>query len=73
MSDSKNMYIGFALIGVVLFVFSWLNQPSQEELKRISEYRDSIQRVNEAKKAQEEAAKAEAASKKSFWSRLFGK
>ena len=56
MSDSKNMYIGFALIGVVLFVFSWLNQPSQEELKRISEYRDSIQKVNEAKKAQEEAA-----------------
>ncbi len=44
----KNTIIGFVLIGVVLFTFSWLNRPSQEELaqKRIQ---DSINRVEYAK------------------------
>ena len=37
----KNTIIGFLLIAALLFGYSWLNQPSQEELAQ-SRYNDSI-------------------------------
>ena len=37
----KNTIIGFLLIAALLFGYSWLNQPSQEELAQ-ARYNDSI-------------------------------
>ncbi|MDH6304496.1 YidC/Oxa1 family membrane protein insertase [Parabacteroides sp. PF5-5] len=60
----KNTVIGFVLIGVVLFLFTWLNRPSPEQLEAQQRYRDSIaliesaqrmeQQVLESRKMQEE-------------------
>ncbi len=44
----KNTIVGFVLIGVVLFAFSWFNRPSQEELER-KRVQDSIARVEYVK------------------------
>ena len=44
----KNTVIGLVLIMAVIFGFSWLNQPSKEELARRQHERDSIAAVNEA-------------------------
>ena len=62
----KNTITGFILIAAILIVFSWWNQPSEEQ---IAEFRkqDSIaavekQKAEETKKASEEAKKAEKAS-----------
>lgn len=41
----KNTILGFLLIGVVLFAFSWLNQPSTEQLEAQRRYNDSIARI----------------------------
>ncbi|MCC8096267.1 MAG: membrane protein insertase YidC [Tannerellaceae bacterium] len=38
----KNTIIGFLLIGLVLFAFSWWNQPSPEQLEAQRRYQDSI-------------------------------
>lgn len=44
----KNTIIGLVLIMAVIFGFSWLNQPSKEELERRRHVQDSIAAVNEA-------------------------
>lgn len=43
----RNTIIGFVLIGVLLFAFSWLNRPSQEELAQ-RRTQDSLARVEHA-------------------------
>jgi YidC/Oxa1 family membrane protein insertase len=50
----KNTVIGFALIGVVLVGFSWLNRPSEEQLaiERQQRYQDSILFAERAKAAE---------------------
>lgn len=53
----RNTIIGFVLIGVILFTFSWLNRPSQEELALIRT-QDSIARVEHAR-IQEELRQAQ--------------
>ena len=44
----KNTVIGLVLIMAVIFGFSWLNQPSKEELARRQHVRDSIAAANES-------------------------
>ncbi len=48
----KNTVIGFLLIGVVLFAFTWLNQPSQDQIDAQRRYNDSIAQVEFAKQAE---------------------
>ena len=38
----KNTLIGFLLIGIVLFAFSWFNKPTPEQLEAQRRYQDSI-------------------------------
>ena len=45
----RNTIIGFILIGLLLFVFTWLNRPSQEQIeaqRRYNEYMDSLNRAS---------------------------
>ena len=52
MSMDRNTIIGFILIGLLLFVFTWLNRPSQEQIeaqRQYNEYMDSIARVEQAR------------------------
>jgi len=44
----KNTLIGFLLIGVVLFAFSWFNQPSPEQAEAQRRYQDSIAKIEQA-------------------------
>lgn len=44
----KNTLIGFLLIGVVLFAFSWFNQPSPEQLEAQRRQQDSIAKIEYA-------------------------
>ena len=44
----RNTITGFVLIGILLFAFSWLNRPSQEELAQ-KRLQDSIARVENAR------------------------
>ncbi|MFZ4457070.1 MAG: membrane protein insertase YidC [Bacteroidales bacterium] len=48
----RNTIVGFLLIGVILFGFSWMNQPSKQELA-LQHQKDSIAQVE---KARDEAA-----------------
>ena len=41
----KNTLIGFLLIGVVLFAFSWFNRPTPEQLEAQRRYQDSIAKI----------------------------
>ncbi|MCD7936787.1 MAG: membrane protein insertase YidC [Tannerellaceae bacterium] len=52
----KNTVIGFLLIGVVLIAFTWLNQPSPEQLEAQRRYYDSIAAVEQARILEEETA-----------------
>ena len=54
---NRNTLIGFSLIAVILIVFSWLNQPSQEEIDAYYHAQDSIAAVQ----AQEQARQQQAA------------
>ena len=57
----KNTLIGFVLIGVVLFAFSWLNRPTPEQLEAQRRYQDSIARVEQARILEEQKAEQRAA------------
>ena len=62
----KNTLIGFLLIGVVLFAFSWFNQPTPEQVEAQRRYYDSIAKVEqtqqmELQKEQNEKVSAEQA------------
>ncbi len=54
----KNTIIGFILIGIVLFGFSWWNRPTPEQLEAQQRYQDSIARIELAKQAELEKEKA---------------
>lgn len=41
----KNTIIGFLLIGVILFAFSWLNRPTPEQIEARKRLQDSLQAV----------------------------
>ena len=41
----KNTLLGFLLIGIVLFAFSWLNKPTPEQLDAQRRYQDSIAQI----------------------------
>ncbi|MDD6209279.1 MAG: membrane protein insertase YidC [Bacteroidales bacterium] len=41
----KNTVIGFLLIGVILFAFSWLNRPTPEQIEAQRRMQDSLQAV----------------------------
>ncbi|MDF9829857.1 membrane protein insertase YidC [Parabacteroides sp. PF5-6] len=41
----KNTVIGFVLIGVVLFAFSWLNRPTPEQIEAQRRLQDSIAQI----------------------------
>ncbi len=55
----KNTIIGLVLIFLVVMGFSWLNQPSKEELARRQHQRDSIAAVNETLRLQQIALERE--------------
>lgn len=57
----KNTIIGFVLIGIVLFGFSWLNRPTPEQLEAQRRYQDSIARIELAATAELEKKAADAA------------
>ena len=50
----KNTIIGFILIGVVLFGFSWMNRPTPEQIEAQRHYQDSIAQVELAAQAEME-------------------
>ena len=54
----KNTIIGFILIGIVLFGFSWWNRPTPEQLEAQQRYQDSIAQIELAKQAELEKEKA---------------
>ena len=41
----RNSLIGFILIGVVIFAFSWLNRPTLEQIEARKQLQDSLARV----------------------------
>ena len=48
----KNTVIGLLLIGAVFFLFTWLNQPNEEQReqqRRYNEYMDSVARAEQAR------------------------
>ena len=50
----KNTTIGLLLIGLVFFLFTWLNRPTQEQIeqqRRYDEYMDSLARVEQVRQA----------------------
>ena len=49
----KNTIIGFLLIGVVLIVFTWLNQPTPEQIEAQRRMQDSIARIEYAKQLEQ--------------------
>lgn len=52
----KNTIIGFLLIGVVLFAFTWLNKPTPEQAEAQRRMQDSIAQVEYAKQAEQQKA-----------------
>ena len=50
----KNTIIGFVLIGIVLFGFSWLNRPTPEQIEAQRRYQDSIAQIEMEKQAEQE-------------------
>ena len=54
---NKNTIIGFILMGLVLFGFSWYNQPSEEQINA-QRKQDSIENVLKEKAEREQTAKA---------------
>ncbi len=57
----KNTVIGFLLIGVVLFVFSWFNRPTPEQIEAQRRYQDSIAKVEYARQLDERREEAQKA------------
>lgn len=62
----KNSLIGLTLIGLVLIGFSIINRPSEEEMARYQQQKDSIQQVMQERAALEAAGLAEAQQAKTF-------
>lgn len=49
----RNSIIGFVLIGILIVAYTYFNQPTQEQLDRIQQQRDSIARVEKLVAAQQ--------------------
>jgi YidC/Oxa1 family membrane protein insertase len=56
----KNTVIGFLLIGIVLFAFTWLNNPSPEQVEAQRRYQDSIARVEYIRQAEQQIREQQA-------------
>ena len=52
----RNSIIGIILIFVVLVVFSVINQPSKEQIEKMKQRQDSIQKVEAARQLEAEKA-----------------
>lgn len=50
----KNTITGFVLIGILLFAFSWFNQPSQEQIETQRRYNDSIAQIEQLRNLEEQ-------------------
>jgi len=50
----KNTITGFVLIGILLFAFSWFNQPSTEQIETQRRYADSIAKIEQQKQLEEQ-------------------
>ncbi len=57
----KNTIIGFVLIGIVIFGFSWLNRPTPGQIEAQRRYQDSIARVEQERQAALEKQEADPA------------
>ncbi len=57
----RNSIIGILLIGLILIIFSVLNQPSQEEIERARRERDSLEQVRREQEERERLADPEEA------------
>lgn len=62
----KNTIIGFLLIGLVLFGFTWLNKPSPEQEEAQRRYQDSIARVEMTKQLDKQKDENKNVSDNSF-------
>ncbi|MDR0431394.1 MAG: membrane protein insertase YidC [Tannerellaceae bacterium] len=60
----KNTVIGFLLIGIVLFAFSWLNRPSPEQIEAQNRYRDSIEQVEYARQLEQQLEEQQVVAQK---------
>jgi YidC/Oxa1 family membrane protein insertase len=56
----KNTVIGFLLIGAVLFAFTWLNQPSPEQVEAQRRYQDSIARIEYIRQVEQQIQEQQA-------------
>lgn len=50
----KNTITGFVLIGLLLFAFSWINQPSSEQVDAQRRYNDSIAQIEQLRLKEEQ-------------------
>lgn len=50
----KNTITGFVLIGILLFAFSWFNQPSTEQIEAQRRYNDSIAKLEQQLQVEEQ-------------------
>lgn len=57
----KNTIIGFVLIGIVIFGFSWLNRPTPGQIEAQRRYQDSIARIEQERQAALEKQEADPA------------
>ena len=62
----KNTLIGFLLIGIVLFAFSWFNKPTPEQLEAQRRYQDSIAQIELAKQAELQREDSKSTADNSF-------
>lgn len=62
----KNTIAGFLLIGVVLFAFSWFNQPSAEQIEAQRRYNDSIVQVVAQQQALQKTENKEVAAQEAL-------
>jgi len=60
----KNSITGIVLIAAILGLFWWINKPSEAELERQKNYRDSVARVEQLQQQEAERKAAEALSLK---------
>ena len=63
----KNTIIGFLLIGVVLIVFTWLNQPTPEQIEAQRRMQDSIARIEYAKQLEQQKELIEKPKRTTNW------
>ena len=53
----KNTILGFVLMGIIVVAFTWLAQPTPEQLEAQKRYTDSIATVDSIRLAQDQIIK----------------